>query len=127
MTFGAVPAWLGWLILAAAGALAVRLFLVKLRPPRMLIPSLLLWRRVLDDAREQTLWERIRRAVSLVVTVLVALTLALAAVRPGRSAGTVVEVESVAVCRVGPAGVGTVRSADGPRLFSCERDALRRV
>jgi hypothetical protein len=87
VTFGAVPAWLGWLILAAAGALAVRLFLVKLRPPRMFIPSLLLWRRVLDDAREQTLWERIRRAVSLVVTVLIALALALAAVRPGRSAG----------------------------------------
>ena len=87
MTFGAVPGWLGWLILAAAGALAIRLFLVKLRPPRMFIPSLLLWRRVLDDAREQTLWERIRRAVSLVVTVLIALALALAAVRPGRSAG----------------------------------------
>jgi hypothetical protein len=88
VTFGAVPAWLGWLILAAAGALAVRLFLVKLRPPRMFIPSLLLWRRVLDDAREQTLWERIRRAVSLVVTVLIALALALAAVRPGRSTGS---------------------------------------
>ena len=87
MTFGAVPGWLGWLILAAAGVLAVRLFLVKLRPPRMFIPSLLLWRRVLDDAREQTLWERIRRAVSLVVTALIALALALAAIRPGRSAG----------------------------------------
>jgi hypothetical protein len=88
VTFGAVPTWLGWLILAAAGALAVRLFLLKLRPPRMFIPSLLLWRRVLDDAREQTLWERIRRAVSLVVTVLIALALALAAVRPGRSASS---------------------------------------
>ena len=87
MTFGAVRGWLGWLLLAAAGALAVRLFLVKLRPPRMFIPSLLLWRRVLDDAREQTLWERIRRAVSLVVTALIALALALAAIRPGRSAG----------------------------------------
>jgi hypothetical protein len=88
VTFGAVPAWLGWLVLAAAGALAVRLFLVKLRPPRLFIPSLLLWRRVLDDAREQTLWERIRRAVSLVITVLIALALALAAVRPGRSTST---------------------------------------
>ena len=33
----------------------------------MLIPSLLLWRRVLDESRELTLWERIRRAVSLIV------------------------------------------------------------
>jgi hypothetical protein len=87
VTFGAVPTWIGWLLLAATAALAIRLFLVKLRPPRMFIPSLLLWRRVLDDAREQTLWERIRRAVSLVVTTLIALALALAAVRPGRGAG----------------------------------------
>ncbi|MGH9370642.1 MAG: vWA domain-containing protein, partial [Vicinamibacterales bacterium] len=43
---------------------------------------LLLWRRVLDESRELTLWERIRRAVSLAVTVLIALALALAAVRP---------------------------------------------
>ena len=47
-------------------ALAAWLFLRKLRPPRMLVPSLLLWRRVLDEPRELTLWERIRRAVSLV-------------------------------------------------------------
>jgi len=87
VSFGAVPAWLGWLVLAGAAALAIRLFLLKLRPPRLFIPSLLLWRRVLDDAREQTLWERIRRAVSLAVTVIIALALALAAVRPGRTAG----------------------------------------
>ena len=81
-----MAAWQAWLLLAAAAALAAALFLVKLRPPRLLIPSLLLWRRVLDEAREQTLWERIRRAVSLAITVLIALALALAATRPGRTA-----------------------------------------
>ena len=59
--------WQGWLLLAAAGACAAWLFLLKLRPPRMLVSSLLLWRRVLDESRELTLWERIRRAVSLVL------------------------------------------------------------
>ena len=50
-----------------------------MRPPRVLVPSLLLWRRVLDESRELTLWERIRRAVSLVVTAIaIALALALA-------------------------------------------------
>ena len=88
MTFGAVAAWQGWLLLAAVVGLAAWLFLLKLRPPRVLIPSLLLWRRVLDDAREQTLWERIRRAVSLALTILIALALALAAVRPGWRAGS---------------------------------------
>jgi len=86
MTFGAMAAWQAWLLLAGAAALAAGLFFIRLKPPRMLVPSILVWSRVLDDLRQQTLWERIRRAVSLVLTVLIALALALAAVRPGRVA-----------------------------------------
>ena len=48
----------------------------------MVVPSLLLWTKVLDESRERTLWERIRRAVSFVVTVIVALALAFALARP---------------------------------------------
>ena len=88
MIFGAMAAWQAWLLLAGAAGAAAGLFLIKLRPPRVLIPSLLLWRRVLDESRELTLWERIRRAVSLVVTVLIALAIALAITRPGRISGT---------------------------------------
>jgi hypothetical protein len=87
MTFGAMAAWQAWMLLAGAGALAAALFLIKLKPPRLLVPSLLLWRRVLDESRELTLWERIRRAVSLILTILIALALALAVARPGRSDG----------------------------------------
>jgi hypothetical protein len=86
MTFGAMAAWQAWLLLAGAAALATALFLIKLRPPRLIIPSVLIWTRVLDDLRQQTLWERIRRAVSLIATVIIALALALAVVRPGRVA-----------------------------------------
>lgn len=84
MTFSAMAAWQAWTLLAGAIAVATWLFLLKLRPPRMFVPSLLLWQRVLDETREQTLWERIRRAVSLVVTVLLAALLAFAATGPSR-------------------------------------------
>lgn len=87
MTFAALGTWQGWLVLAAAGALAAALFLIKLRPPRILIPSLSLWQRVLDASPEVTRWEKIRRAVSLIVTVLIAFALGLAVVRPSRLAG----------------------------------------
>jgi hypothetical protein len=83
MSFGAMAAWQAWILLLGVGALAVWLFRLKVRPPRVSVPSLMLWRRVLDQVRELTWWERIRRAVSLVVTVLLALALALAATRPG--------------------------------------------
>jgi hypothetical protein len=84
MTFDAMAPWQAWLLLAGTGALAAWLFLLKVRPPRVVVPSLLLWRRVLDESREITLWERIRRAVSLAVAVAVALALALAVTRPSR-------------------------------------------
>jgi hypothetical protein len=87
MTFGAVPAWEAWVLLAGAGALATALFFIKLRPPRILIPSLSLWQRVLGSSRELTLWERIRRAVSLAVTIAIAVVLALAVLRPSRIGG----------------------------------------
>ena len=87
MTFGAMAAWQAWLLLAVAGGAAAGLFLLKLRPPRVTVPSLLLWRRVLDESRELTLWERIRRTVSLIVTIAVALALAMAIARPARVGG----------------------------------------
>jgi hypothetical protein len=83
MSFGAMSAWQALLLLAAAVGVAAWLFFLKVRPPRVAVPSLLLWRRVLDEKREATWWERIRRAVSLVATMLIAGTLALAVTRPG--------------------------------------------
>jgi len=85
ISFGAMTAWqAGLLVVAAAGA-AVWLFLLKVRPPRVRVPSLLLWARVLSESREATLWERIRRAVSLALTAAIAVALALAVTRPSSS------------------------------------------
>jgi hypothetical protein len=83
MSFGAMAAWQAWLLIAGAAGAATWLFFVKVRPPKIFVPSLLLWRRVLDQSRALTWWERVRRAVSLAITVLVAITLALAVTRPG--------------------------------------------
>jgi hypothetical protein len=85
MNFSAMAAWQAWLLAIAAAAAAGGLFLVKVRPPRVVVPSLLFWTKVLDESRERTLWERIRRAVSLVVTVVMALAIAFALARPSRA------------------------------------------
>ncbi len=85
MTFGAMASWQAWVLLAAAGAIAAGLFLIKLRPPRILVPSLVLWQRVLDRSPELTRWERIRRAVSLAATIALALLLGFAIARPSRT------------------------------------------
>lgn len=82
MSFGAMAAWQAGLLLIGAGAAAAWLFLIKVRPPRVAVPTLLLWQRVLDQTRELTWWERVRRAVSLAATILIAALLALAVARP---------------------------------------------
>jgi hypothetical protein len=78
-----MAAWQAWLLVAAAAGAAAWLFYLKVRPPRVHVASLLLWRRVLDQSRELTWWERVRRAVSLAATILIAVALALAVARPG--------------------------------------------
>jgi hypothetical protein len=87
MTFAAMASWQAWALLIAACAMAAGLFLIKLRPPRIVVPSLVLWQRVLDASPALTRWEKIRRAVSLAATILLALLLGLAVVRPSRQAG----------------------------------------
>lgn len=75
---------MSFVLAAAAVAAAAYLFFRKLRPARVAVPSLLLWSRVLADPREMTLWDRIRRAVSLVVTCAIAGALALSLGDPRR-------------------------------------------
>jgi hypothetical protein len=94
MTF-VLSAWQAWLVALAVAGAAAALFFVKVRPPRVRVPSLLFWARVLDQRREQTLWERIRRAVSLAVTVAIATVLALAFLRPARLASAAAGAPSV--------------------------------
>ena len=82
-----MAAWQALALVGAAGVAAWLLFRIKVRPPRVQVPTLLLWRKVFDHTREMTWWERVRRAVSLAATILIAVSLALAVTRPGPGAG----------------------------------------
>lgn len=82
MSFGALAGWQAWLALLATAGLFTYLFFLKIRAPRVAVPSLLLWQRVLDASREMTLWERIRKMVSWIVITLIGVMLVLAVMRP---------------------------------------------
>ena len=79
MTFGAMAAWQAWLLVAARRGGRGGLFLSSCARRACSCRRCCSGSRVLDESRELTLWERIRRAVSLVVTVIVALALGLRA------------------------------------------------
>lgn len=82
MTFTALSTWVGWALVAAALLATLGAFLLRPRPPRQTIASLIVWRRVLDDVQQHSLWERARWIASLALTVLVAAALAAAFARP---------------------------------------------
>lgn len=86
MTFGALNGWVVAGLAAGVAAVVTAIFFMKVRHPRVLVPSLLLWRRVLDDDRQVSFWERVRKIVSYVVTVLVPLLIVVALGRPERHA-----------------------------------------
>jgi len=86
MTWLAFATWQVWTVASAAAAVAAWLFFLKLRHPRRAVPSLVLWERALEQERPQSIVERLRRLISLLLILAVAWLLALAPGRPAKVA-----------------------------------------
>src|SRR2546422_6477313 len=82
MTFLALTAAQAGLLAATTVAIIIGLYLLKLRHRRVLISSSILWKRVLDERQSHSLWEKLRRILSIVVAVTIALLIALSLARP---------------------------------------------
>jgi Aerotolerance regulator N-terminal len=86
LTF-ALSSWLAGLLIAAGAAAAVAVFVIRPRARRQALPSLVIWNRVLGEARQKSFWERVRWAVSLALTALIAAAMGVALARPAPRAG----------------------------------------
>ncbi len=82
MTFLALTAAQTGLLAAMTVAIIIGLYLLKLRHRRVLISSSILWRRVLDEREFHSLWEKLRRIVSIVIAATIALLIAMSLARP---------------------------------------------
>jgi hypothetical protein len=60
----------------------VALYFLKLRHRRVVISSSILWRRVLDERESHSLWEKLRRIISIIIAVTIALLIAFSLARP---------------------------------------------
>src|SRR5215471_16605740 len=76
MTFLAMTALQTALLAALTSAAIIALYFLKLRHRRVVISSSILWRRVLDERQSHSLWEKLRRIISIAVAVTIALSLA---------------------------------------------------
>ncbi len=72
-----------WLIMAAVPPLIVMLYFLKLRRLPVQVPSTYLWKRTIEDLHVNSIWQRLRKNLLLLLQLLVILALILACLRPG--------------------------------------------
>src|SRR6476646_3477404 len=82
MTFAAMtPLQVLLLVLITAGVV-ISLYFLKLRHRRVFISSSMLWQRVLDEQQAHSLWEKLRKILSIVLAVTIGLLIAFGLARP---------------------------------------------
>lgn len=74
---------LGWVILGLIPPLILMLYFLKLRRTALEVPSTYLWKRTIEDLHVNSIWQRLRNSVLLLLQLLLALLLLLACLGPG--------------------------------------------
>jgi Ca-activated chloride channel family protein len=82
MSFLAVTGVQAALLALITAGVIVSLYFLKLRHRRVLVASSLLWGRVLDEQQAHSLWEKLRRLLSIILAVVIGLLIAMAVARP---------------------------------------------
>lgn len=78
----AIP-WYGWTILAMVPPLILLLYFLKLRRTPIEVPSTYLWTRTIEDLHVNSIWQRLRNSLLLLLQLLLAFLLLLACLQPG--------------------------------------------
>ncbi len=76
-------AWWQWLVLAAIPPAIVLLYFLKLKRQPLEVPSTYLWQRSIEDLHVNSIWQRLRRNLLLLLQLLIVLLAILALLRPG--------------------------------------------
>ena len=80
-----VLSWWQWLLLAAVGPAIIALYFLRLKRQPLEVPSTYLWQRSIEDLHVNTIWQRLRRNLLLLLQLLLVGLLILAILQPGWS------------------------------------------
>ncbi len=83
MSWISMLSWWQWLIMAAIPPLIVMLYFLKLRRMPVTVPSTYLWQRTVEDLHVNSIWQKLRKNLLLLLQLLVVAALILACLRPG--------------------------------------------
>jgi len=82
MSFLAVTGFQAAILALITAGVIVALYFLRLRHRRVFVASSLLWGRILDEQQAHSLWEKLRRLVSIILAVVIGLLIAMAVARP---------------------------------------------
>ncbi len=111
MSFLALSPAMAGLLLAATAATVGILYWLKPPPKRVVVPSNLLWNRLMREKKKQTFLDRLRWWISLLLAIAIGLSVAMALTRP-ELGGAGDEVRDITVVIDNSATMAT-RTADG--------------
>lgn len=84
-----LPLW-GWALLAIVPPAIISLYFLKLRRAPLEVPSTYLWKRTIEDLHVNSIWQRLRRSLLLILQLLLLLLVAIALFRPGWLGATLI-------------------------------------
>ncbi len=87
--------WWQWLIMALIPPLIVMLYFLKLRRQPLQVPSTYLWKRTIEDLHVNSIWQRLRKNILLLLQLIAVALLILACLRPGFSGTTAISSRSI--------------------------------
>lgn len=117
-----VPLALAW---GALAGLVLLFYILRPRSLRVEVPSIFLWRDLVQREQALTLWQRLRRHLLLLLQLLAIILLALVLARPERTAETVPQRHIVHV--IDASASMSVASGDTTRLEAAKAAALEQV
>ncbi len=117
-----VPLALAW---GALAGLVLLFYILRPRSMRVEVPSIFLWRDLVQREQALTLWQRLRRHLLLLLQLLAILLLALVLARPERTAETIPQRHIVHV--IDASASMSVASGDTTRLEAAKTAALEQL
>lgn len=114
-----------WLIMAAVPPLIIMLYFLKLRRMPVEVPSTYLWKRTIEDLHVNSIWQRLRKNLLLLLQLLAVLALILACLRPGFRGEETLGARSIFM--IDNSSSMQASDVEGSRLAEAKRKAIKMI
>src|SRR5688500_16363582 len=105
-----------WGLLALVPPAIIALYFLKLKRQPLAVPSTYLWSRAIEDLHVNSLWQRLRQSLLLLLQLLLILLLALTLLRPGSKGTELINKRHIFVIDVSASMAATDMSGGMTRL-----------